>query len=125
MIDHRRIKRFTGQALIGAMAALLPAAASASVIFTNFGPSLTYDTTQGGVVGNDFAGDNSAQGDSFMVSSNARFRIGAGGAELCCGVLPLPENFSVALTADSGDSPGSYNREFCLHRQNPWRVGKQ
>jgi hypothetical protein len=111
MIDHRRIKRFKGVALIGALAALLPATASASVIFTNFGPTLAYDESQGNPVGNDFAGDNAAQGNSFMLPSNAIF--GSAMVALSCVVgCPGAMNFTVNLTADSGDSPGTVIESF-------------
>ncbi len=111
MIDHRKIKRFKGVALIGALAAILPATASASVIFTNFGASLTYDTSQGNPVGNDFAGDDAAQGNSFILSSDAIFRSAM--LALSCVVgCPAVMNFTVDLTADSGDSPGSVIESF-------------
>lgn len=111
MIDYRRIKRFKGVALIGALAALLPATASASVIFTNFGASLPYDTSQGNPVGNDFAGDNAAAGDSFKLSSNAVF--GSAMVALSCVVgCPAAMNFAVNLTADSSDSPGAVIESF-------------
>jgi hypothetical protein len=111
MIDHRRIKRFKGVALIGALGALLPATASASVIFTNFGASLAYDTSQGNPVGNDFVGDDAAQGNSFILSSNAVFRSAM--VALSCVVgCPAAMNFTVDLTADSSDSPGTVVESF-------------
>lgn len=111
MINHRRIKRLAGTGLIGVLAAALPATASASLLFTNFGPSLAYDVTQGGTVGNDFGGDNSAEGDSFTLSSNARF--GSALVALSCVVgCPAPANFAVSLRADNGDSPGSIIESF-------------
>jgi hypothetical protein len=98
-------------ALIGALAVLLPATASASVIFTNFGASLAYDTTQGISVGNDFAGDNIAEGDSFMPTSDAVF--GSAMVALSCVVgCPADMNFTVDLTGDSGDSPGAVIESF-------------
>ena len=111
MIDHRRIKGFQAVALIGALAGLLPATASASVIFTDFGASLAYDTSQGNPVGNDFAGDNAAQGDSFMLSSNAIF--GSAKIALSCVVgCPAAMNFTVDLTTDLSDSPGAVIESF-------------
>ena len=106
MIDHPSIKPLQSLALFGALTALLPVSASASsILFTNFGASLAYDTSQGNPVGNDFAGDNAAQGDSFIVSSNAVFQSAL--VALSCVVgCPASMSFTVDLTADSSDSPG-------------------
>jgi hypothetical protein len=98
---------------LGSLAAMLPVTASAGVIFTNFGPSLAYDTTQGNAVGNDFAGDNLAQANSFISSVTGAFTS----AELalsCVIRCPAAMDFSIALTADNSDSPGSVIESFSL-----------
>jgi hypothetical protein len=110
MIEYRRLKHFGGVALIGALAALLPATASAGVIFTNFGAGLAYDVTQGNPVGNDFVGDNAAEGDSFIPTSNAVF--GSALLALSCAANCVPENFTISLMADNADSPGAAIESF-------------
>jgi hypothetical protein len=112
MINHL-MKRIQTTMLLGALAVIMPAAASASVIFTNFGPSLAYDVTQGNSVGNDFVGDNLAQGDSFMPLNTAVFSS-ATLALSCVTGCPAATNFTIDLTADSSDSPGAIIESFSL-----------
>ena len=91
-------------------AAVLPANLSASVIFTNFGPSQGYDLLNYNIVGNDFAGDNLAQGDTFTPGSTATF--GDLQLALSCSAS-CPDPFTVALTLDSGaDYPGTVVESF-------------
>ena len=93
------------------MAAALPVVAGASVIFTNFGPSFAYDVTQGNPVGNDFAGDIAAQGDTFISTVNAT--LSSIEVALSCVVsCPAAESFVVALRSDSSDSPGAVIESF-------------
>ena len=114
MIQHRRGIQIHKVALMGALAAILPASASAAtILFTNFGSSMAYDTTQGNPVGNDFAGDNAAEGDSFMIGSAATFSS-ANLALSCVVGCPAAMNFTVDLTADSGDSPGAIIESFAF-----------
>lgn len=123
MIHQRRSKPFKGVALIGALAALLPATSSAaSIIFTNFGASLAYDATQGEPVGSDFVGDNAAEGDSFTPASNAVFQSAI--VALSCVVgCPAAENFVVSLNEDSSDSPGSVMESFIFTGQTLGALG--
>lgn len=112
MTSHS-IKRIQTTVLLGALAAMLPATASATTIFTNFGPSLSYDTTQGNLVGNDFAGDNLAEGDSFISSATGVFSS-ATLALSCVTGCPAAMNFTIDLTADSSDSPGAIIEDFSV-----------
>jgi PEP-CTERM motif len=93
------------------VAAALPAIAPAAVIFTNFGPSLSYDITQGNPVGNDFAGDTAAEGDSFIPTANAAF-ASVQLALSCVVGCPAADTFTVALTADNADAPGAAIESF-------------
>ena len=89
---------------------LWSSAAQASIIFSNLGPSGTYDTANSLIVGNDFVGDNLAEGDTFQASSNAIF--GDFQVALSC-ISACPDPFTVALTQDSGsDSPGTVIESF-------------
>jgi hypothetical protein len=107
------MKRIQTTMLLGALAAMLPATASASIIFTNFTPKLAYDVTQGNSVGDDFVGDNLAQGDSFIPSTTTFFSS-ARLALSCVVGCPAATNFTVDLTADSSDSPGAIIESFSL-----------
>ena len=51
-----------------------PAARAASILFSNFGPGLTYNTALGNPVGNDFVGFDEWPGESFtpIATSNIR-----------------------------------------------------
>jgi hypothetical protein len=111
MIDYQLVQRMKKVVIIGALAAALPAIAPAAVIFTNFGPSLSYDVTQGNPVGNDFAGDNAGEGDSFIMSSNAIF-TSARVALSCVVGCPASESFVISLNADNADSPGASLESF-------------
>lgn len=93
-------------------AATLPSITSASIIFTNFGPGLSYDITEGNGVGNDFVGDTLAEGDSFTAVTNSIF--GSVSVALSCGAFTCPasDTFTVALTADNGDAPGTAIESF-------------
>jgi hypothetical protein len=93
------------------IAVTVPVLAPASIIFTNLGPGQTYDVTQGNPVGNDFAGDNAAQGDTFTPTANAT--LSSIEVALSCVVsCPAAETFTVALRTDSSDSPGSIIESF-------------
>ncbi len=107
------MKRIQSAVLLGALAAMLPGTSSAGIIFTNFGPALSYDVTQGNSVGNDFVGDNLAQGDSFTPMVNANF-TGARLALSCAFGCPAAESFTIDLTADNSDSPGATIEAFSL-----------
>jgi hypothetical protein len=93
------------------LAVSLPAIAPASIIFTNLGAGQSYDMTQGNPVGNDFAGDNAAQGDTFTPTASAT--LSSIEVALTCIVdCPASESFTVALRANIADAPGAVIESF-------------
>ena len=105
------VRRSALVAHAGLILLLLPAVSSADIIFTNFGPGQTYNLSVGNIAGNDFVGDNLAEGDTFAPTASARF--GSISIALSCEVASCPDPFTVDLTADSGaDSPGALLESF-------------
>jgi hypothetical protein len=99
-----------GGIFIGTLSMTAPVA-RASVIFNNFGAGLSYDTTGGNPIGNAFDGNNYAEGDTFSPAISAR--LSSLSLALSCAVgCPASENFTVALTTDGGDQPGSVLESF-------------
>ncbi len=97
--------------LASVLAAALAGGASADVIFTNFGAGMSYNTGLGNPVGNDFAGDNVAEADSFIPTTNARVQSLA--LALSCVVsCPASDNFTITLAANNGGSPGAAIENF-------------
>jgi hypothetical protein len=93
------------------IAVTLPAVAQASIIFTNLGAGQSYDVTQGNPVGNDFAGDNAAQGDTFTPTVSTT--LSSIEVALSCIVgCPASESFTVALRGNSADAPGGLIESF-------------
>lgn len=84
----------------------VPSGASASSIFSNFGPGSSYDLNDANPVGNDFAGDNAAEADSFIPTSNQQFES-LGVALSCIVNCSSGQNFTISLDADLGGSPGA------------------
>ena len=80
--------------------------AAASSIFTNFGAGQSYNIGAGNPIGNAFDGNTYAQGDSFVSGGN--FNLASINLALSY-VFPgsAPDDFSVALTNNSGDAPGA------------------
>ena len=94
----------------GLFLVLLPSV-SLAAIFTNFGPGQTYNQAVGNIAGNDFVGDNLAEGDTFTPTASAQF--GSIGIALSCEIASCPDLFTVDLTSDSGsDSPGMVLESF-------------
>jgi hypothetical protein len=105
----RRSAMRVASALVAAMAGY----ASASTVFTNFGSGMSYDTSQGNPVGNDFAGDNAAEANSFILSGNAKLQSLV--VPLSCVVsCQGSENFTISLAANSGGSPGAVIERFAF-----------
>jgi len=93
-----------------ALAFAAPAVSRADVVlFSNFGAGLSYNTSVANIVGNDFSGDNLAQGDSFKSAASATFNSITVALSCAFGCL---DPFVVSLTADSGDSPGAALESF-------------
>ncbi len=88
-----------------------PSVAEAGIVFTNFGPALSYDINSGNVVGNGFDGNDYAQADSFVPSFTSpllSLRLALSCAFGC------PDSFGVSLNADAGDQPGLVLESFVL-----------
>jgi hypothetical protein len=94
--------------------ALLFAASSvcrADIVFSNFDPGFSYQAAVGNLVGNDFAGDNLAQGDTFTSPGNydlTSIEI-ALGCFICTGDL-----INVSLDANNGGVPGAALASFTV-----------
>lgn len=109
------------------VALLLPASSSAtvvypSVVFTNFGPGLSYNYSVGDPVGNAFDGSTYAEGDTFTLPTSTVF--GDLQIALSCSAA-CPDAFTVALTKDSGsDSPGAVIESFTVQGASLGAIGQ-
>ena len=92
--------------------AMWPALApAASVVFTNFGPAPTYNTSQGNPIGNAFDGFTYAEANSFVLSGDAVFSSMR--MALSC-FASCPDPFSVTLNQDAGNQPGAVLETFVV-----------
>lgn len=82
-----------------------------TVLFTNFGAGMSYDTSGGLSVGNYFDGNNYAHSDQFTVSSTST--LSSLQLALSC-LFACPDNFTVDLTSDSSGSPGGVLEAFSV-----------
>jgi hypothetical protein len=98
---------------LGLMAAVLASPASGNVIYTNFGPGLSYNTGAGNPLGNAFDGNNYAQGLVFTPSAGALFdRLEI--ALSCPFLCPPAGAVTIALTIDAGGVPGMVLESFSI-----------
>jgi hypothetical protein len=106
-----RVKSIASVAVILLCVAILsPSGVVAATLFSNFGPSQSYDVNTGTVIGNDFAGNNLAEGSTFTLSASATF--GSLSVALSCSIS-CPDLFTVSLRRDSGaDTPGTLIESF-------------
>ena len=88
-----------------------PSVAGAATVFTNFGPSLTYDINSGNPVGNAFDGSLYAEANTFSLSSSAS--LDSLLLALSCAFV-CPDAITVSLTADNGDQPGAILESFSV-----------
>ena len=99
--------------LCGALLAL-PVTSRADIkLGGNLGPGDSYDTSFGLLVGNDFGGDNLAEGSSFVSSATAQvtaLKI----ALSCFDTGFCPDDFTVALDADNSNQPGTALESFTV-----------
>jgi hypothetical protein len=109
--ETRRRVSLTARLVVWALAITAPGIASAGVIFTNFGPGLSYDITSGNPVGNAFDSNDYAEGVSFTPSVNGNF--GSVSLALSC-FFVCSNSFTVDLTADAGLQPGAVIESFSL-----------
>jgi PEP-CTERM motif len=104
----RRLTVLSTSLGVWALVLAAPSAAQAStILFTNYGGGFSYNTTDGNPLGNDFVGDNVAQGDSFkplVTDSVDLVRISLSDfVPNSSNVAPI----TVELTADAGGLPGA------------------
>jgi hypothetical protein len=92
---------------------VVPAASHAAIVYTNFGLRATYNITAGNIVGNDGAGDQLAQGDTFTPASTATL-TSVEIALSCFGTGLCPTALTVSLDSDAGDQPGATLESFTV-----------
>src|SRR5215467_8091418 len=111
LFSSRASKRatFSVSLLMWAAAAATPSIASASILFTNFGPGQSYDVASGNIVGNGFDGNNYAQGDTFVAKETQRFLSMS--LALSC-FFGCPADFAISLNADTSGVPGTAIESF-------------
>jgi hypothetical protein len=100
----RKRATFSVSLLMWAAVAATPSIASASILFTNFGPGQSYDTSSGNIVGNGFDGNNYAQGDTFVARETQRLLSMS--LALSC-FFGCPADFAISLNADTSGVPGT------------------
>ena len=84
---------------------------AATVLFSNFGSGSSYDTSQGNPVGNAFDGNDYAEGDTFVLTGDAKFSSLS--IALSC-FATCKDPFTVSLTKDAGDQPGTTIESFTV-----------
>jgi hypothetical protein len=91
-----------------------PAVSRADILlFSNFGPGLSYDTGDANLVGNAFDGNNYAEGDTFTpTTSGGLSSITI--ALSCFGSGSCPDNFTVSLTRNASGAPASALESFTV-----------
>ena len=91
---------------------VVPAALPGATVFSNFGAGSSYNTALGNPIGNDFNGDNLAQGDTFV--SGANFTFTSLNIALSCIFGGCPDPLSVKLTSDAAGKPGATIESFTV-----------
>jgi hypothetical protein len=89
----------------------MPVVSHADIMFSNFGAGYTYNTAVGNVVGNGFDGNDYAEADTFTPGVTATFTSLE--IALSC-VFTCTDNFTVALTTNSGDAPSTALESFTV-----------
>jgi hypothetical protein len=94
---------------------LLPAVSTASIItvFTNFGAGQSYNTAGGNPVGNDFVGDDAAEGDTFTPTVTSAFSS-LNIAVSCFAIGDCPDSFTISLDSDNAGLPGAVIESFTV-----------
>jgi hypothetical protein len=99
--------RFSSLARMGAWLSLLAVpmlSPAASLIYSNFGPGSSYNTSQANPVGNAFDGSAYAEGNTFSLGGDATFtslRIALSCFAFCT------DPFFVTVSRDAGNQPGT------------------
>lgn len=97
--------------VLSALAPLAPTDAAAGVVFSNFGPGLSYDTHSGNPVGNAFDSNLYAQASSFTSASS--FNFDSLVIALSCS-FSCPDPITVTLARDNTDQPGALIESFAV-----------
>ena len=87
--------------------------ARAGVLYTNFGPSLSYNIFSGNPVGNAFDGSFYAEGSSFAPSVTSPFDAVLV-ALSCATNCPARDSVTIALNSDNSDQPGAALETFLV-----------
>jgi len=87
-----------------------PVARASAILFSNFGPGLSYDTSTGNPVGNDLAGFDEWQGESFKPVTTATLSS----IEIALSAVAFSSlsPVTVALWSDVGNRPGAILERF-------------
>ncbi len=104
-LDRIRAKPLTSLGVLVLLIAA-PSVSRATTAYSNFGAGFAYNTTQGLVVGNDLAGDNLAEADTFTPSSTLDFST-IEIALSCLATGDCPNSFTVDLTTDNSGVPNT------------------
>src|SRR5215472_6258224 len=93
-----------------------PAVSRADIVFTNFDPSFSYNTSAGNFVGNGLDGttNNYAQGDTFTPASNDTFTSLDIALSCFFGPGACWAPVTVSLNADSAGTPGATLESFAF-----------
>jgi len=101
----------------GCVCVLLLAAPAVSradtILFTNFGAGLSYNTGAANFVGNAFDGNLYAEGDTFTPSTTTKLSS-IDIALSCMFGGGCPDNFTVSLDRNSGDAPSTALESFTV-----------
>jgi hypothetical protein len=96
---------------LAAAALLAPAVAQAGIVFSNFGPGLSFNALSGAPAGNAFDGNNYAEADSFTPAATSVFDSLL--IALSC-VTTCPAALTVTLAADNASAPGAAIESFVI-----------
>lgn len=81
-----------------------PVVSRAATVFSNFGPSFAYNTSEGNLVGNDSLGDNLAEADTFTPTFTSK--LSTVEIALACEFMgDCPDATTVAIETNSSDAP--------------------
>jgi hypothetical protein len=101
-----------GVVILGLLAVPVATARADSIIFTNFGPGFSYNTSLGNIVGNDFVGDNLALGGTFTPTVAAKFS--SLDIALSNFSVTNTDTLAVSLDANKGGVPGATLESFTV-----------
>jgi hypothetical protein len=104
-------RQFLFYVCVWAAAVATQGVSRADVVFSNFGPGFAYNTSFGNIVGNAFDSNDYAEGDTFTPAANET--LSSLTLALSCFVT-CPDAFSISITTDGGDQPGTALESFSV-----------